>query len=102
MYAGEAAGYLITDLAEDNLISLGVLPGKNMPSEYKYGVPLIIQDKTFVPGSDTNLNFPSTGGQLAFEDPTWAWGPKGNLWFPHVYTPNQNPADLSGVNQFGR
>ena len=49
-------------------------------------IPLVIQDKTFVPGAD----------QLAPEDPTWDtahWGGHGNLWFPHVYMPNQNPGD---------
>ena len=52
-------------------------------------IPLVIQDKTFVPG-------PS---QLAAEDPTWdtaKWGSTGNLWFPHVYMPNQNPVRHHG------
>ena len=38
--------------------------------------------------------------QLAAEDPTWdkaKWGGLGNLWFPHVYMPNQNPGDISGA-----
>ena len=26
----------------------------------------------------------------------------GDLWFPHVYMPNQNPDDPSGVNAVGR
>jgi FKBP-type peptidyl-prolyl cis-trans isomerase len=26
----------------------------------------------------------------------------GDLWFPHVYTTNQNPADAAGANAFGR
>src|SRR5215472_1785653 len=26
----------------------------------------------------------------------------GDLWFPHVYMPNQDPADLGGANAFGR
>ena len=61
-------------------------------------IPLVIQDKTFVP--DT-----SAGSQLAQEDPTWDvanCGGKGNLWFPHVYMPNQNPVDDSGANAMGR
>ena len=29
-------------------------------------------------------------------------GRQGNLWFPHVYMPNQNPADVTGTNAFGR
>lgn len=40
VYAGEAAGYLLTDEVEQDLISRRILPG--------VGVPLIIQDKTFV------------------------------------------------------
>ena len=47
-------------------------------------------------------------------DPTWNWGtggvdsngyrePRtGDLWYPHVYSPAQNPYDLGGANSFGR
>ena len=55
-------------------------------------IPLIIQDKTFVPPMN----------QLMMQDPTWEWGDHGELWVPHVYSPAQNPGDSSGVNQFGR
>ena len=98
VYAGEAAGYLLHDTVEDNLISTGVLPNQNdlntaaSSTYYTYGIPLIIQDKTFVPDSN----------QLAAQDPTWNWGPVGNLWFPHVYMPNQNPADDAGASDMGR
>ena len=47
----------------------------------------------------------AAGGQLAATDPTWdvaKYGGKGNLWFPHVYMPNQNPADITGANAYGR
>ncbi len=87
VYAGEAAGYLITDPTEQALISQGIIPADQ--------IPLIIQDKTFVPSME----------QLATQDPTWdtaRWGGEGNLWVPHVYMPAQNPGDASGVNQFGR
>ncbi|MBN4049351.1 hypothetical protein JYT70_00390, partial [bacterium AH-315-N14] len=87
VYAGEAAGYMIKDDAEKALIASGDIPSDE--------IPLIIQDKTFVP-NDT---------QLAKEDPTWdtaKWGGMGNLWFPHVYMPNQNPYDNSGANTMGR
>lgn len=91
VYAGEAAGYLITDAVEENLISTKkVLP--DLGGVYHWGIPLVIQDKTFVPPAP----------QLAAEDPTWGWAGEGNLWFPHVYMPNQNPADLSGANAMGR
>jgi FtsP/CotA-like multicopper oxidase with cupredoxin domain len=61
---------------------------------YTFGIPLIIQDKTFVPPA----------AQLAAEDPTWNWGSEGNLWFPHVYMTNQWPdnPDNSGINPMGR
>lgn len=87
VYAGGAAGYLITDPTEQRLINDGIVPTEQ--------IPLILQDKTFVPDPE----------QLAVEDPTWdsaRWGGKGNLWLPHVYMPAQNPGDASGVNAFGR
>ncbi len=96
VYAGEAAGYLVTDPVEENLITQGLLPGAN-DGVYRYGIPLVIQDRTFVD--------PAT---IANTDPTWNWGTtpptphQGDLWMPHVYMPNQNPYDLSGANPFGR
>lgn len=95
VYAGEAAGYLLTDPTEDKLIGAGLIPGAPNGDVYRYGIPLIIQDKTFVPDATT----------LARQDPTWDtahWGGLGSLWFPHVYMPNQNPADAEGVNAMGR
>jgi len=89
VYAGEAAPYIITDAAEQSLLSQGLLPGADST------IPLVIQDKTFVPSES----------QLAVSDETWdvaRWGGPGNLWLPHVYSPAQNPGDSSGVNQFGR
>jgi FtsP/CotA-like multicopper oxidase with cupredoxin domain len=87
VYAGEAAGYLVQDPTERALVASGVIPADE--------IPLVIQDKTFVPGST----------QLAAEDPTWnttLYGGTGNLWFPHIYMPNQNPSDAMGVNPNGR
>ena len=69
------------------------------------GIPLIIQDKTFV---DANTVFA--------QDPTWNWGtgPRdtstgnitaavtGDLWYPHVYMTVQNQFDVTGTNAFGR
>ncbi len=43
--------------------------------------------------------------QLEAQDPTWdatRWGGFGDLWYPHVYVPLQNPADLAGVSAMGR
>ena len=87
VYAGEAAGYLLQDPKEAELVASGIIPADQ--------IPLIIQDKTFVPSLDA----------LYWKDPTWdttKWGGPGSLWFPHVYVPNQNPADLSGNNGMGR
>ncbi len=89
VYAGEAAPYIITDETEQALVGQGLIPGADST------IPLVLQDKTFVPGLD----------QLARSDETWdttRWGGTGNLWLPHVYSPAQNPGDSSGVNQFGR
>jgi len=91
IYAGEAGPYLLTDPVEDALIDGGILP--NQGGVYRYGMPLIIQDKTFV-SSTTATN-----------DPLWdftKWGGIGNLWFPHVYVPNQDPNAPDGANPFGR
>lgn len=89
VYAGEAAPYLLTDATEQSLIASGVIPAEQ--------IPLVIQDKTFVDAAT-----------IAKTDPTWNWGTMppmpmtGDLWYPHVYMPNQNPNDLLGVNPFGR
>ena len=44
VYAGEAAGYIITDATEKKLVADGAIPGAADT------LPLIIQDRTFVPG----------------------------------------------------
>ncbi len=107
VYAGEAAAYVITDDVEKDLQSgtniTGVNPGGARPLGLDE-IPLVIQDRTFVDAET-----------IPYQDPTWKWGtgavdpgtgaraPKtGDLWYPHVYMPNQNPSDLSGMNAFGR
>ncbi len=92
VYAGEVAGYLLTDPQEEALISSGKIPGASMPAVYRYGIPLIIQDKSFVPKD------------VGVQDSLWTWGSYGELWLPHVYETNQWPSnpDLSGSNNFGR
>ena len=90
VYAGEAAGYVITDPVEQSLFG----PGGPYASMGE-GIPLIIQDRTFVPGPE----------QLAAQDPTWdsaRWGSMGDFWYHHVYMPAQNPGDPSGMSAFGR
>lgn len=101
MYVGEAARYLITDAVEQDLINGTNVSGVN-PNLLKVlpglGIPLIIQDKTFV---DANT--------IYAQDPTWNWGTAGpgiantgDLWYPHVYMTVQNPWDITGTNAFGR
>ncbi|MFT3891906.1 MAG: hypothetical protein QM730_09760 [Anaerolineales bacterium] len=87
VYAGEAAGYLISDATEQALISSGTIPADQ--------IPLVVQDRTFVPDA----------AQLALQDPTWdvaRWGAKGSFWYHHVYMPAQNPGDPSGMSAYGR
>lgn len=100
VYAGEAAPYIIQDPVERKLVTGGSFQANGQTVNVAAGtipadeVPLVIQDKTFVPDD----------AQLTAQDPTWAFGlgKMGNLWFPHVYMPNQNPADDSGINAMGR
>jgi FtsP/CotA-like multicopper oxidase with cupredoxin domain len=190
VYAGEAAGYLLTDNVEADLVNGTNVSGANprlvtaIPS---LEIPLVIQDKTWVPQNPTSTNIYSVGvlspgsgyrspvvsfaggctmepsakasvgqvisptgsvinggitgiyltfagsgctsnpvvtitdmrgtgkGAVAFasiaslsqQDPTWdtaLWGSQGNLWYPHVYMPNQWPGnpDGSGINPMGR
>ncbi len=105
VYAGEVAGYMIRDAVEQDLIDRDLIPGTKTDGTIAMGgeIPLIIMDKGFVN--------PATIGQL---DPTWAWGTgadngngtkvpvNGDLWWPHVYMPAENPADITGVNPMGR
>lgn len=109
VYVGEAAGYVLVDDVELDLINgtntSGVNPGllKVLPNPtgnplYVAGIPLIIQDKTFVDATT-----------IQWQDPTWSWdldvngNPQtGSLWVPSVYMPAQNPYDVTGANAFGR
>ncbi|WSN12695.1 fibronectin type III domain-containing protein [Micromonospora sp. NBC_01699] len=87
VYSGQLGLYLLRDEAERQLVADGVVPADE--------IPLVIQDKTFVPGE----------AQLEAQDPTWDranWGGRGSLWYPHVYMPNQNPYNESGTNPMGR
>ncbi len=105
VYAGEAAGYVVTDAVEQDMINgtnvSGVNPGllKVLPD---IGIPLVIQDKTWV-DADT----------IFAQDPTWNWGSgrerqgnhaavTGDFWYPHVYMTVTNPWDVTGTNAFGR
>ncbi len=87
VYSGIAAGYLINDLPNigENHPDLKDL----LPTD---SIPLIIQDKTFVPKD------------IAMQDAKWdtTLGTEGDLWFPHVYETNQDPNSYDGTNPVGR
>jgi hypothetical protein len=99
-YVGLEAGYVVTDPIENILINGGLIGAVNVPAPSPTGVvlpaatlPLIFEDKTFVPHN------------VAQQDALWnnpAWGVEGDLWFPHVYEPNQDPTQASGANPVGR
>lgn len=87
VYGGEAAGYLLLDNTEAKLINGGVIP------PLADTIPLVIQDKTFVPKD------------IDQQDARWDtahWGEYGDLWFPHVYETNQDPNSFDGTNPVGR
>jgi FtsP/CotA-like multicopper oxidase with cupredoxin domain len=118
VYGGQAAGYVLRDSTEAAMEydattnPTGVLP------PLTDNIPLVIQEKTFVPPNDPAypvLNYYGPfASQLTSQDPTWRWGTgapgavvpgtqgPGDLWVPHVYMPNQNPGDAGGANPLGR
>ena len=67
VYAGEAAGYLLTDQVETGPDQRHQRNPASIPAWCKVlpdvGIPLIIQDKTFVDATT-----------IAAQDPTWNWG----------------------------
>jgi FtsP/CotA-like multicopper oxidase with cupredoxin domain len=110
VYGGTAAGYVLTDKVEDALTTATgtttTLSGADTIDGLSHSVkgaglpglldeiPLVIQDKTFVPAD------------VAQQDALWDtkhWGTEGDLWYPHVYEINQNPAMTGdGTNPVGR
>ena len=94
VYMGEAAGYVVTDPVEQNLVKTGIIPNTLLG----VGIPLVIQDKTFVP-KNVGSNAPQS------QDAKWDvnhWGQPGDLWFPHVYEVNQDPNSIDATNPVGR
>ncbi len=116
VYAGMAAPYVLTDKAEDLMINAGVIPSQSdLGPAYAYGIPLVIQDKTFV--NDASTPLPTAGAVTTptqktvcvapcqSTDPLWSnyvGTSGGNLWFPHEYMPNENIFDGSGALAWGR
>ena len=68
-YSGIASALLVIDDFELSLVSAGLLPDL-------VGIPLVIQDKSFV------------AQNILSQDPSWQWGQPGDLWYPHVYEAN--------------
>jgi FtsP/CotA-like multicopper oxidase with cupredoxin domain len=133
IYAGMVAPYLIVDPTEKDLINRGVLPdqqnivGSGLStadvSQYKYGIPLLIQDKSFVNGDfngkdnngkDVNVSANLPGGATRAmpstkeADPFWFKhvnnSAHGDLWLPHEYIPNEDPFNTwfdPGTNTYG-
>ncbi|WP_316528002.1 multicopper oxidase domain-containing protein [Kitasatospora brasiliensis] len=101
VYAGEAAGYTITDDTEKALVAGGTIP------DAADTIPLLVQDRTFVPDDAQLKDREDADGKTASygQDPTWdtkRWGGKGSFWYHHVYMPAQNPGDPSGMSSYGR
>ena len=126
VYAGEAAGYLLVDQVEKDLIEgtnvSGVFNNMTNPTlrqilpdlggVYHYGIPLVIQDRSFVHDASTQaLQSPLPLGYTptsptATVDPLWPiYVPNavgGDFWLGHEYLPNENIYDPSGFNDMGR
>ena len=135
VYAGEAAGYVIHDQVEDDLIdgtdnsgvfaAAGVARTPILPNQaalgpqYRYGIPLVIQDKSWVndPNTPPGPGFAATGATptpyTAVVDPLWPTyvavpgkplgaTKGGNLWIPHEYVVNENIYDPTGITVMGR
>lgn len=90
VYKGLAAPYLLVDAVEDDLIDGTNTSGKNtwgaavLPKQawggaaYRYGIPLVIQDKAFV--NDPNIN--STALLQARGYPLGEYDPSEPTWIP--------------------
>jgi spore coat protein A len=82
-YSGIASALVLTDAFETWLLSNGFLPDL-------VGIPLVIQDKSFV--SD----------RILAQDPTWRWGDVADLWYPHLYEVNNGPGPRCAIRPKGR
>jgi FtsP/CotA-like multicopper oxidase with cupredoxin domain len=119
VYSGLAADYLLVSQTEDDLIDgtnysgvftkMGATPASILPSQawagplYRYGIPLIIQDKAFVNDASTDAlrspNFPSasytpTGHTYETSAACWPGGPQAVTPPGTGYlTPTNTPAN---------
>ncbi len=113
-YAGEAAGLIVYDMKELSLVANALRINLTLPSGTlasavplldTVGIPLVIQDKNFVPKNIGPNAVASDGKTPASQDAKWDlthWGQPGDLYFPHVYETNQDPNSIDGTNPVGR
>jgi FtsP/CotA-like multicopper oxidase with cupredoxin domain len=111
VYEGMAAGYVVVDPTEQVLVAgaLGILPtatvnGVRTGLLDTIGIPLVLQDKGFVP-NNIGPNAVASDGTPASQDSKWDlfhWGQPGDFFFPHVYETNQDPNAIDGTNPVGR
>ena len=92
VYAGEAAGYLLTDAVEQDSDHRGA----SSPTSGSRWSSRTRPSSTRPPCSTTDPTWPLRGPEPGSADR------RGDLWYPHVYMPNQNPNDLAGANPMGR
>ena len=108
VYAGEAAGYLITDDTEKTLHRrCGTIPGAGRHHPAGRPGPDLRAARHAMYNADVNdlLGRAMTRHRSYGQDPTWdasRWGGYGNFWYHHVYMPAQNPGDPSGMSAYGR
>ena len=117
VYAGQAAPYILTDAFERALMAtlplatnVGLTGKDAKGNPVSLGVPLVIQDRTFVTTKTTPAptlaTDPPQQTATTIKDPRWALDAPaaaqtdGALWFPHVYQPNQLP--VGGMSPYGR
>ena len=114
-YTGMAAGYIVVDMDELGLaakamgVNLTMPDGKSLgaaiPLLDAVGIPLVLQDKTFVPKNIGPNAVAQDGYTPQSQDAKWDlthWGQPGDLYFPHVYETNQDPNSFDGTNPVGR
>ncbi len=118
VYEGMAAGYVVYDPVELTMVAnaigttLGATLGGSGPFASlptglldSVGIPIVIQDKTFVPKNIGPTAVASDGTTPASQDAKWDlthWGHEGDFFFPHVYETNQDPNSADGTNPVGR
>jgi FtsP/CotA-like multicopper oxidase with cupredoxin domain len=113
-YTGQAAGLIVYDMTELSMVAKALKVNLTMPDGTlggaiplldTVGIPLVIQDKVFVPKNIGPNAVASDGKTPASQDAKWDlthWGQPGDLYFPHVYETNQDPNSIDGTNPVGR